>query len=105
MREIAIMYLFLVTLIIGLFIAMLFLNLYFRMKVLKVYRRLVQNNVEFGAAHIFNKEKMEKEIFPHYPQHQKDIETFVNHIRYSISMASVLVALITLFGAVLMYYR
>lgn len=100
------MYLFLVVLILGLFVAMLFLNLYFRMKVLKVYRRLVEHKVEFGAAHIFNKEKMEKEIFPHYPpQQREDIETFVRHIRYSISMASVLVALITLFGAVLMYYR
>ncbi len=99
------MYLFLVVLIIGLFIAMLFLNLYFRMKVLRVYKVLVQNKVEFGASHIFDKEKMEAEIMPRYPKHRKDIETFVNHIQYSIKMASVLVALITLFGAVLMYYR
>ena len=99
------MYLFLVVLIIGLFVAMLFLNLYFRVKVLKVYRRLVQNEVEFGARHIFNKTKMEEEIFPRYPQHQEDIQTFVSHIRYSISMATVLALLITLFGAVLMYYR
>lgn len=99
------MYLFLVVVIIGLFVAMLFLNLYFRMKVLQVYKVLVQNNVEFGASHIFNKKKMEQEILPKYPKHRKDIETFVSHIQYSIRMASVLVALITLFGAVLMYYR
>lgn len=99
------MYLFLVSLVIGLFIAMLFLNLYFRMKVLRVYKVLVQNKVDFGASHIFNKEKMEREIFPRYPQQKENIETFVNHIRYSVRMASVLIALITLFGAILMYYR
>lgn len=84
---------------------MLFLNLYFRVRVLKVYKKLVQNRVEFGASHIFNREKMEAEIFPKYPQMRNEIETFVRHMRYSIRMATVLIALITLFGAVLMYYR
>lgn len=72
---------------------------------MKVYKKLVQNRVEFDSSHFFNKEKMEKEIYPKYPEHQADIEIFVNHIRYSIRMATVLGALITLFGAVLMYYR
>ena len=99
------MYYLLVSLVIGLFIAMLFLNIYFRMKVLKAYRVLVQNKVEFDAAHIFNDEKMAKEIFPRYPNQQENIKIFVNHIRYSIKMATVLTTLITLFGAILMYYR
>ncbi|MEY3248693.1 MAG: hypothetical protein RL742_736, partial [Bacteroidota bacterium] len=34
-----------------------------------------------------------------------EIEAFVRHIRYSIRMATVLLFLITLFGAILMYYR
>jgi len=99
------MYFFLISLVIGLFVAMLFLNIYFRMKVLRAYKVLVQNKVEFDASHIFNDQKMEKEIFPRYPAQKENIKIFVNHIRYSIKMATVLTTLITLFGAILMYYR
>lgn len=95
----------LISIVIGLFVAMLFLNVYFRVRVLKTYKILVQNEVEFGANHIFNRKKMEEEIFPRYPEFKTEIETFVNHMRYSIRMATVLIALITLFGAILMYYR
>ena len=95
----------LLSLVIGLFIAMLFLNIYFRMKVLGAYKVLVKNKVEFGAAHIFNDKKMAKEIYPHYPDQIENIKIFVRHIRYSIKMATVLTTLITLFGAILMYYR
>lgn len=91
--------------IIGLFVAMLFVNVYFRAKVLKTYGRLVRNRVEFGAAHIFNKKKMEEEILPKYPHMRQDILDFTNHMQYSIKMASVLIVLITLFGAALMYFR
>lgn len=99
------MFILLISIVIGLFVAMLFVNVYFRVKVVQTYKRLVQNRVEFGAAHFFNKEKMEKEIMSRYPHMRADIETFVNHMRYSIRMATVLIALITLFGAVLMYFR
>ncbi len=99
------MFILLISIVIGLFVAMLFLNLYFRIRVLKVYKKLVQNRVEFGAAHFFNQQKMEEEIYPKYPAARADIETFVRHMRYSIKMATVLIALITLFGAILMYYR
>ena len=92
-------------LVIGLFVAMLFVNVYFRAKVLKTYKRLVQNRVQFGAAHIFNRKKMEAEILPKYPNNRQDILDFSNHLQYSIRMASVLIALITAFGAVLMYFR
>ncbi len=99
------MFILLISIVIGLFVAMLFLNVYFRMKVLRTYRKLVDNRVEFGAAHLFDRQKMETEIFPKYPHMKDDILTFVNHMRYSIRMATVLIALITLFGAVLMYFR
>jgi hypothetical protein len=95
----------LLTLILGLFAGMLFLNVYFRVKVLKTYKILVQNRVEFGAAHVFNRQKMEDEIIPRYPQLRQPILDFSNHMQYSIRMATVLIALITLFGAVLMYFR
>ena len=99
------MYILLVSIVIGLFVAMLFLNVYFRVKVLQSYKVLVRNRVNFGAVHIFNKSRREKEILPRYPGFRQEIETFCNHLRYSIRMATVLIALITLFGAVLMYFR
>lgn len=99
------MYYILISFVIGLFLAMLFVNLYFRARVFKVYGVLVRNKVEFGAAHIFNRARLEAEILPRYPQFKNEIETFIRHMRYSIRMATVLLALITLFGAILMYYR
>lgn len=99
------MYILLVSIVIGLFVAMLFVNIYFRIKVLKAYKILVRNNVEFGAVHVFNKARREADIFPKYPKMRQEIETFSNHLRYSIRMASVLIVLITLFGAILMYFR
>lgn len=99
------MYILLITILIGLFLAMLFLNIYFRVKVLRTYRILVKNRVEFGAKHLFNKSKMEQEIFPRYPDMKEEIETFSRHMQYSIKMATVFMLLITIFGAVLMYFR
>ena len=92
-------------LLIGLFVALLFLNIYFRIKVLKAHKILVKNRVEFNSKHFFNQKKMEEEILPKYPHMEKEIMTFVNNMKYSIKMASVLITIITLFGAVLMYYR
>lgn len=99
------MYYLLVSIVIGLFVAMLFFNVYFRAKVLKTYGVLTRNKVEFGANHIFNRKRLEAEILPKYPQFRHEIETFIRHMRYTIQMASVLIFLITLFGAVLMYFR
>ena len=99
------MFVILISIVIGLFVAMLFVNIYFRVKVLRTYRKLVENQVEFGAAHLFNREKMEAEVMPLYPHMRKEIETFASHLRYSIRMATVLITLITLFGAILMYFR
>ena len=48
---------------------------------------------------------MEEEIYPKYPQSKADIEAFVGHIRKSMNIASILIALITIFGGILMYYR
>lgn len=96
---------FLIFLVIGLFAAMLFLNIYFRVKVLKSYRVLVQNKIDFGAAHVFNENKMREEIISRYPEHESSLLDFSRHLRYSIRMATVLIVLITLFGGILMYYR
>ncbi|MBL7826949.1 MAG: hypothetical protein JNJ57_09990 [Saprospiraceae bacterium] len=99
------MYTLLMSIVIGLFVGLLFINLYFRAKVMKAYGILVRNKVEFGAAHIFNRKKLEEEILPRYPQFTNEIESFIRHMRYSIRMASVLLVLITIFGGILMYFR
>ena len=99
------MFILLVTLVLASFVGMLFLNVYFRVRVLRAYKVLIQNRVEFGARHLFDRKKMEEEILPKYPHMREEILTFVHHMRYSIRMATVLIALITLFGGILMYYR
>jgi hypothetical protein len=99
------MYTLLVSIIIGLFVAMLFVNLYFRAKVLKTYGVLVRNKVQFTAAHIFSRQRMEEEIMPKYPQFRKELEEFSGNMRKTIRMASLLILLITAFGAVLMWFR
>lgn len=99
------MYILLISIVWGLFAALLFLNFYIRIKAFKYYRRLVNARVEFGASHVFNRKKLETEILPKYPKSKDDIEAFVNHVHRSINIASGLMVLITLFGAILMYYR
>jgi len=72
---------------------------------MKSYKILSKNRVEFDTKHLLNPKKMEEEVLPKYPKFRDEIETFSNHIRYSLKMATVLIVLITLFGAVLMYFR
>lgn len=95
----------LLTIVILLFVAMLGVNLYFRAKVLRAYRRLVQNEVDFTPAQIFSTARVEDEIIPAYPDHAESIRNFSNYLRLSIKMTTVLMALITAFGGILMWYR
>lgn len=88
-----------------LFLSMLFLSFYFRIKVLNNYQILVRNKVAFEAMDVFNPEKLEKEVIPRYPDQAQAIRNFSKYIRLAIRMASVLIFLITLLGAVLMYFR
>lgn len=95
----------LTALIIGLFVAMVAVNIYFRIKVMKAYNKLARNKVQFGIKDILNKEKVKNEVIPRYPHMEKEILDFSNHMRYSVKMGTVLIVLITAFGAVLMWYR
>jgi hypothetical protein len=87
--------------IIGIFLALLFLNIYFRVKVFKYYKVLIQNRIEFGASHILNKKRLEDEILVKYPTFKNEIVGFTGHIRKSIIIAMILVALITAMGIIL----
>ncbi|MFT6808491.1 MAG: hypothetical protein ACJA01_001716 [Saprospiraceae bacterium] len=91
--------------IIGIFCGLLVLNIFFRVKVFKYYKYLVQNRVEFGFSHFFNDEKMQTEVLDRYPQHNEQILAFVGLIRRSITMASIMIVVITMFGYLLTQFR
>ena len=95
----------LLTIVCVLFVAMLGVNLYFRAKVLRAYRLLVQGRVDFTPAQIFSTARVEDEIVPKYPTHAEPIRNFSRYLQLSIKMTTVLMALITAFGAILMWYR
>lgn len=91
-------------LIIVLFALLLLVNI-FRIKVIKSLKVLRENNIQFDAAMVFDKDKLKSFIAAQPPTNGKAISDFSKYLRSSITMAVLLIALITLFGAVLMYYR
>lgn len=91
----------LIFLIIGIFLSLLFLNIYFRVKVLKIYKVLVQNIIEFDLSHIMNSRRLNEEILPKYPNYTNEILGFIGHIRKSVTIAVILVILITVMGFIL----
>ncbi|OAV43281.1 hypothetical protein [Lewinella sp. 4G2] len=95
----------LLTIVCLLFVAMLAVNIYFRAKVLRAYRLLVQGRVDFTPAQIFSTARVEDEIVPNYPGQEQPIRDFSRYLQLSIKMTTVLMALITAFGGILMWYR
>lgn len=91
--------------LIGLFLALLCINFYFRLKVLKIYQRLRREGVEFDSSHFFNREKLQNEVLVKFPESAIDISRFIYLVKFSITMASVLIILIIAAGSVLMFYR
>jgi hypothetical protein len=81
------------------------MNVYFRVKVLKHYKYLVQNNVEFQAMDIFNKQKINEVVVKRYPQHRDHILAFIDNIRKSINIAIILVTLVSIASGILYYYK
>ena len=93
------------TIVCLLFVAMLGVNLYFRAKVLRAYRLLVMAKVDFTPGQIFSAMRVEDEIVPQYPEQADSIRQFSRYLQLSIKMTTVLMALITAFGGILMWYR
>ena len=83
------------------FAVLLFLNIYFRIKVLGSYKYLVRNKVEFGWSDFLDNDKMVM-VCDKYPQHKVEITQFVKLVKRSITMASILLAIILFFGYILM---
>lgn len=82
------------TLIAIVFIGILLFNLFLRLYVLKLYRKLVAKEVDFGPEHFFNATKLKEEILPKYPDSASDIRRFINLVRLSTTIATVIIAVI-----------
>jgi hypothetical protein len=95
----------LMVVIIVLFIAILFVNIYFRLKVIKAYRKLKDYKINFDTSALFDQSQLNKIMQSNPPDIRQSIADFSRNMKYSISMVITLIVLITLFGAVLMYYR
>ena len=94
----------LIVLIAAAFLGMLGVNVLFRARVLKAYRSLQRNGIEFDGSDMLTQARIE-ELVGRFPDHEADIRQFTGGIRRSVSLASALIVLITLLGAVLMWYR
>ena len=95
----------LMVIIIVLFVMLLGVNIYFRLKVIGAFKKLKNHKINFNYSDLFNKVHLERIIHSNPPDIQQSILDFSRYMRYSISMVIALIVLITLFGAVLMYYR
>ena len=93
------------TLILTAFGGLVVLNLYFRVRVWRIYTRLTKGGVEFEMSDLFDRQKLHQEVLVRYPAHAKDIKAFARGIRFSLNIAIILIVLITIFGAILMFYR
>ena len=91
--------------IIALFVSMLILNLYFRLKVMRAYRDMVKAGIEIRARDLLNSQTLETQIIPANKEHEKEIRTFVKHLKNGFKMTSVLLGLVVLFGYILMKTR
>ena len=80
------------------FILLLLLNIFIRVRVVRLYRTLVRNQVDFEPAHFFNPRRLHEEILPRYPKQKDDIIKFVGLVRFSMTMASLILVLIIIFG-------
>ena len=72
---------------------------------LRLYGILVRNRVEFDKSHMFNREKLEAEILPKYPEQRKNILAFIGGIKLSMRLATAMIAVITICGGVLMFWK
>jgi len=95
----------LLILIIVLFGAMLVLNLYFRLKVMRSYRNMVRAGVQAKARDLLSSDALETIVIPAHKESEKEIRTFVKHLKNGFRMTSVLLGLVVLFGYILMRYK
>lgn len=90
-------------LVIGLFGSLLFFNFYFRYKILKYLKQLRQNKISLEWKHIKNKQLLESEIIPNYPDYKDLIRKFVNELHFSFKITIGILIFITILSVALAY--
>jgi hypothetical protein len=82
------------TFVIGLLLILIFVNLYFRLRVLKYYKKLKNTELPLRSRHIFDRQKLEKEILSVHGPDRENIKGFVDQIRRMIIFVAILFVII-----------
>ncbi len=72
---------------------------------MRSYRKMVQAGVEAKPRELLVKETLETKIIPAYPEHETVIREFVNYLKNGFRMTSVFLALVLLFGYILIKFK
>ncbi len=84
---------------------LLLANIFFRIRTFITFKKLAEKGIGFERAHVFDRNRLQKEILLKYPNDQKLILSHVNSIKLSLRISALCMFVLTLCGAVLMYYR
>jgi hypothetical protein len=84
---------------------LLLVNVFFRLKTFRTFKKLAEYGVSFSKEHVFDKTRMEKEIIAKYPNHRQLILSHVNSMKLSFRISTLCMAVLTICGGVLLYYR
>ena len=95
----------LIAITIGTFGFLLVANIFFRIKTFRTFKKLAEQGVSFGKEHVFDPQRMNTEIIARHPQHKKLIQEHVSSMKLSMNISMLCMVVLTICGAILMYYR
>lgn len=95
----------LITITIVTFGFLLLANVFFRIKTFRTFKQLADQGVAFSRHHLLNPASLEKEVLSRHPEHRILIEAHIKSMKLSMRISTLCVLVLTLCGAVLMYYR
>ena len=95
----------LITLTIVTFGILLLANVFYRVKTFRTFKKLADLGVGFTKDHVFDRKLLEQEVLPKFPKHKALILEHVNSMKMSFRISSMCMFVLTVCGAVLMYYR
>jgi len=95
----------LITISIVTFGLLLLANVFFRIRTFMTFKKLAHKGIGFTKEHIFDRNRLEKEVLARHPEDRALILSHVNSIKLSMRISVLAVLVLTLCGGVLMYYR
>ncbi|WMX15966.1 MULTISPECIES: hypothetical protein [unclassified Aureispira] len=95
----------LITITIVTFGFLLVANVFFRIKTFRTFKKLAEQGVMFSKEHVLSKELLEREIISKHPDKKELILSHVNSMKLSMRISMLCMVVLTICGAVLMYYR